>query len=704
MKQSLALLTLLLCHNACSDETATGPVQLNNDGGLRVLLQKSPEVVLDGLSFRVKVGSAWVKRADFALPSLQASGDEVVATYSSGPPAGPQEVILRFFLPPAGAGPFRIRVTVKAPANAALDLSAFELMVPAGGLRLAGLDRELIFLQNGYQSWSFTGVFRLQAPFSSPAAADEAAAFKAGAGDTIFEKKGVGWWFGLLAPSAAGPHLALGAATSRRQRTAILPSMPAATKAGLAVRLGTTMGESLNIPAGSSTHLEDLVLVVGAKPQQALAAYALEVARHTTPLRQEKVADPTGWWSWNIFFGKITEKQVLDHAALLRDKLKSKGFGFLELDDGYELRWGDWETLDKARFPSGLSPLVKQITGMGLNMGLWLAPFLVDEKSSLVAQHPEWFVKSGDGKPLKHSQSGVAAVMQVLDPTHPGAAKHLKDLFARLAGYGLSLFKLDFLYAGALAGIRHQRGVTGIEALRLGLDLIRQAAPGAHINLCGMPILPAVGRGHSLRYGSDIAFSGFQPGFVITAHEARNVMLRSFMDPLIRNDPDQALVRSPATVDEARAAATLAAMTGFYSSGDDLRTLSADRMEILTNPDLLAMARQGRSAISTDMVDRASGDLLQSAIVDSGLMLNDPRTIPPSRFYLPLLQKGAAYLAVFNWGRSKRTVDLDLEDLGHTAPAVRDVWDKRVISPTNGHISLSLRPHSVALLHITSGP
>ena len=699
----LLVCSLLLA--ACS-ETADPEalVSLQEDGNLRLQLPGTSGVALHGLTFRVKVLKGWITAGDFGSPTLTSAGELYTITYSGGPSGGPGVVKLKVWTPASDEGSLRVQAVLTAPASSSFQLSALELVVPAGGVKMPGLGSEMLFLNNGYQSWSFTGVLRLAAPFSSPAAGDEALAFKAGDGDPTYEKAGVGWWFGLLAPGKAGPCLVAGAASAKYRRAVVLPTLSAAGKAGLTLRTGTS-GELTTVAAGASARLDDMVLAAARRPDDALDAYTAEVARQTgsAALRAAKVADPTGWWSWNIFFDKVTEKQVLDHADILKTQLKSKGFGLIELDDGYEKLWGDWEATDTARFPSGLDGLVKKVKARGLAMGLWMAPFLVDQRSKLVKDHPEWFVKkAGGGPPLTHQQLGVDGTMQVLDPTHPGAAKHLGDLFGRLVKSGYTLFKLDFLYAGALTGVRHEPGVTGIEALGRGLEIMRKAAPEpAHINLCGMPLLPAVGRGHSLRFGTDIVFAQLKPGFVLVAHEARNVMLRGFFDTLIRNDPDQALVRSPLSANEARVAATLTAMTGFHSSGDDLTKLPKQRLAMVTHPDLLAVARLARSARAADLLEAVSPGVIQSPILDTGLMLNDPRTVPPSRF---LLKKSSsvAYLALFNWQAASRQATVDLAALGYPGARVKEVWSSKDLIPAKDILNVSLATHSVALLMITT--
>ncbi len=701
MKTRALLCILLLA--ACDESTETSaPVVLAGDGSLNIQLSDAPAVALERVNFRVKVRKGWFSTHTFGAPSLSVSDGVYTVTYPSGQAGGPAQVQLKIRPPSGKAGAFVVQPVVIAPAGG-LELAAFELVVSPGHLKMEGIDKSILFLNNGYQSWSFTGVLRLAAPFAQPAWSDAAGAFKAGDGDPTYEKAGVGWWFGLLAPDKDGPCLVAGAASARHRRTVVLPSFPSEGKVGLNLRSGTS-AEFISIKGGASASLDSLVLAAAKLPDEALDAYTAEVARATgaDKLRKAKVADPTGWWSWNIFFHKVTEQNMLDHADIVAKQLKDKGFGLIELDDGYEKLWGDWEATDTTRFPSGLSGLAQKIKARGLAAGLWMAPFLVDTRSTLVKDHPDWFVKeAGTSTALTHQQLGVSGTMQVLDPTHPGAAKHLQGLFARLVKAGYTLFKLDFLYAGALKGKRHDGNVTGVEALGKGLELIRGAAPEpVHINLCGMPLLPAVGRGHSVRYGSDIVFTQLPPGFVLVAHEARNVMLRGFLDRLIRNDPDQALVRAPLTADEARAAATLTAMTGFHSSGDDLTKLPADRRAMITHPALLRIARLGRSARAADMLSAVSEKVIQSPVLDTGLMLNDPRTVPPSRF---LLEDGAtrtAYLALFNWQTTGRAMRVDLSAMNMVSARVKELWTGKALVPKGNILSVSVAGHGVALLEL----
>lgn len=692
---AVAASCLLLVGAACRAPEGATAVAVGPDGRLELDLAPQLGLRLSGVTFRIHAGGAWVDAASCEPPTRQRDGTATVISYRCGDPAAAFALDLGFTPAPTDPDALVLSPTVRALGGPQLAVEALELRVDPGGLQLPALGDQLLFLQNGYQSWSFTGAVQLDAPFTVDAADEQR--YAAASGDVLKERKGVGWWFGAVAGAAHEPALALGAASARRLRTAIVPTLAASGQGGLVLRIGT-QGERLPLAADDRLALEQLVLAGGATVEEALGRYVRAVAAQTPALADASGLSPTGWWSWNELFDAVTADRVLAHAELLQRELASAGFGLIVLDDGYMVRWGDWEQTDPERFPSGLPALATEVRRRGLEVGLWLAPFLVDEDSPLVAEHPAWFVREAGGQPLVHNLLGLPGPMRVLDVTHPEAAAHLRALFARLAEMGFALFKLDFLYAGALPGLRYRRDATGIEALGEGLAAIHEAVPAAHLNLCGVPVLPAVGRGHSLRTGADIAFKSLPIRFTQLAHEARNVMARAVLDPLIRNDPDQVLVREPLTLAEAQVAATLGALTGFFAAGDDLLALSPERRAVLTHPGLREIAAHGRSARPLGLFDAAADTIYATPLLDNSLD-DSPRTALPTRLLFELDEE-EAYLALFNWKDAEQPTTVDLAQLGRAGAAVLELWSDRSLPRDGGIVSLSLAGHSVALLHL----
>ncbi|MFZ5850549.1 MAG: glycoside hydrolase family 36 protein [Actinomycetota bacterium] len=203
---------------------------------------------------------------------------------------------------------------------------------------------------------------------------------------------------------------------------------------------------------------------------------------------------PTAWCSWYHYFLDVTAADVVENLdAIARHDLP---VDVVQVDDGWSAGPGDWLATNE-RFGSlpDLADLAGRIRDAGRRPGIWVAPFLAGGSSDLARRHPDWLV--GDAgwnwdQPL-HG----------LDLTHPGVRDHLAAVFGSLRRAGFDYVKLDFLYAGALPGRRHE-DVDPLTAYRSGLALVREAL-GADTYLvgCGAPLLPSVGLVDAMRVGAD---------------------------------------------------------------------------------------------------------------------------------------------------------------------------------------------------------
>ncbi len=87
--------------------------------------------------------------------------------------------------------------------------------------------------------------------------------------------------------------------------------------------------------------------------------------------------------------------------AGLYEPAKEIGAELFLLDDGWfgnkyprvndKAGLGDWQPNSK-RFPGGLAPLAAEAGKSGLKFGIWLEPEMVNPKSELFEQHPDWIV------------------------------------------------------------------------------------------------------------------------------------------------------------------------------------------------------------------------------------------------------------------------------------------------------------------------
>lgn len=193
----------------------------------------------------------------------------------------------------------------------------------------------------------------------------------------------------------------------------------------------------------------------------------------------------------------------------------------VQIDDGYQKALGDWLTLS-GRFRSRAG-IADAIRARGRRAGIWTAPFLVDPASDLAAEHPEWLVRDTDGG-FTHAGRNWGHDLRVLDTTHPDAAAYLTGVFRTLRAEGYDYFKVDFLYAGALNGVRHDGDdgdAAALTAYRSGIELIREAiGDDAYLLGCGAPLLASIGLFDAMRVSPDTA-PHRRPEPTTTANPAR---------------------------------------------------------------------------------------------------------------------------------------------------------------------------------------
>ncbi len=98
--------------------------------------------------------------------------------------------------------------------------------------------------------------------------------------------------------------------------------------------------------------------------------------------------------TWEGVYYDFDEDSLVEMAAAAKDL----GAELFVLDDGWfgqrdddTSSLGDW-IADLRKLPSGLPALVRRINDLGLLFGLWIEPEMVNPRSRLFEEHPEWAV------------------------------------------------------------------------------------------------------------------------------------------------------------------------------------------------------------------------------------------------------------------------------------------------------------------------
>ena len=317
-----------------------------------------------------------------------------------------------------------------------------------------------------------------------------------------------------------------------------------------------------------------------------------------------------GWCSWYHYFHAITEDAMRSNLLALKALRSEFPIEVVQLDDGYQAALGDWDRTN-AKFPNGLKWLAGEIRDAGFIAGIWTAPFFAARDSDLMREYAGWFIKHGEtGEPLRAGYNPNWTTSDdkyayALDPSHPEFAEHLERLFRKIVEeFGYDYLKLDFLYAAAAEGIRHDPSMTRAETLRHGLEAIRRGAgERAFILGCGCPLGAAVGIVDGMRIGPDVApYWGATAGEPGTALAIDAILARSFMHRrLWLNDPDCLMLRAKETRltnDEREALAwTIAASGGMLLISDDMNLLETESARLFQE-----VARIGAEVDATSKV------------------------------------------------------------------------------------------------------
>jgi alpha-galactosidase len=151
------------------------------------------------------------------------------------------------------------------------------------------------------------------------------------------------------------------------------------------------------------------------------AAHAFHAWQRTLPAHPGMQPVTLNVWE-AVYFDHDADRltRLADHAARV-------GVERFVLDDGWFLGrrddtagLGDW-WVDESVWPRGLGPLADHVHALGMQLGLWFEPEMVNPDSRLYREHPDWILSAEGREPLLHRNQ------LVLDLTNPGVWTYLRD-------------------------------------------------------------------------------------------------------------------------------------------------------------------------------------------------------------------------------------------------------------------------------------
>jgi alpha-galactosidase len=365
----------------------------------------------------------------------------------------------------------------------------------------------------------------------------------------------------------------------------------------------------------------------------------------------------------------------------------------IQIDDGYQKAVGDWlET--RPAFNGQMGLLASEIRENGFRPGLWMAPFIVHPSSAIYREHPDWLLRDKNGKPANAGWNWNR-FCGGLDLTHMEVQEYIRQVIhTAVYEWGYSYLKLDFLYAGALDGIRVDPTLTRAQVLRRGMELIREVAgPQTYLLGCGAPLGPMLGLVDGMRIGTDVApdwdpkYFGIEllfpdePDIPSAKNAMQNVLTRSMLhNRWWQNDPDCLLIResSHLTLTEIQSMASIIAMSGgLMLLSDDMDEVSRYRLRIAQ----VLLPVIGKRPLVIDWADEVHPHLTRLDLEN---------------------QTGVWHLLGYtNWENRPIKRSLHLSDFRLPSSGrwiLRSFWKEKVLVSEGGSFEVNVPPHGTVLL------
>lgn len=380
---------------------------------------------------------------------------------------------------------------------------------------------------------------------------------------------------------------------------------------------------------------------------------------YTTAQKYENIAltPPMGWNSWNIFGCDINEDMIRGVAdALVESGLKDAGYEYIVIDDCWH---GERDSLgfiqaNPERFPSGIKALADYIHSKGLKFGIY-------------------------------SDAGNTTCAG-----RPGSRGHEYQDALTYAAWGVDYLKYDWC---------DTEGLSGIGAYTTMSQALKKAGRPILFSLCdwghNKPWEWAKEVGHMWRTTGDIYLcwdcahdhgGWFSWGILKILDMHHNLNIREYAGPGHWNDPDMLQVGNGLSVNEDRAHFAIWAMLAApLIAGNDLRKMTKETLEILTNAEVIAI-NQDKLGIQAFRYNK-QGDL---------------------ETWIKPLSNGEWAICFLNRGDASQKVDFDFKgliiednvadlsvDFDKATFNIRNVWTKRNIGTTKKAIVSTVPPRDV---------
>lgn len=429
--------------------------------------------------------------------------------------------------------------------------------------------------------------------------------------------------------------------------------------------------ECLTMDPGESWRLEELFAEAGPDKNQLLDHLAAAIENNHPRRRYPEI--PTGWCSYYCL-RPMTADGLVEQGKAMAEKIPE--LKRIQIDGGYEAYDGDW-LVAHPRLGADMKTICDRIRSTGMEAAGYISPFLGQVGSTLLREHPDWFVHDENGQP--YNEIGHKENWYMLDGSNPEACDYLRHITTVMREeWGIRYFKLDFLSYGALpGGVRHNPKMTRVQSFRCAIRAIAEAAgEDSFILGCNAPFWPILGLCHGNRVTNDIARD-----WKHVSKNALELFYRNWQNDLLwYNDPD-VIVLEPIDLSSWR--------------GDQWvdRTCKLTKAEFEFHKAFIVAS--GGMILSGDLITGLSEEslrCLKKLIPASGVAAR----FPDNRFeYGWVNLSGKKLLCLFNWQEEEKQLDIPLPE-GEFR--LTDFWTDEDLGYGSGMLSVQMEPHGGRVL------
>lgn len=346
-----------------------------------------------------------------------------------------------------------------------------------------------------------------------------------------------------------------------------------------------------------------------------------------------------GWNSWNKFGCDVSEQMIREMAdAMVSSGMRDAGYQYVNIDDCWQVSRDSGGNIvaDPARFPNGIKALADYVHSKGLKLGIY-------------------------------TDAGTQTCQG-----RPGSLNHELQDAKTYASWGVDYVKVDWC---------HSAGLDPEVQYGKFRDALAQAGRPIVFSICNWGVKApwrwGPKTGNLWRTTGDISDNYDRMSLIGFSQDG----LDKFAGPGHWNDPDMLEVGNGGmTRDEYRTHMALwALLAAPLLAGNDLRTMSAETKELLTNPDIIA-------------VDQDAKGIQGHRVWHEG----------PLEIWARPLADGSQAVGLFNRTGSAMAMTLDFSTIGLNGPVkLRDLWERKDLGAVKASYTAEVPHHGVVMLRVT---